>query len=114
MQVIPVDVARLGLVLCALLPEVKKDRETGAVRKDREGREVWQVGVMVTELEGRRAAVISVSVPGEPVGLEAGAPVKVSGLVAQQWEMGGRRGISFRADSIAPAAPAAPAAGKGR
>nr|WP_165985923.1 hypothetical protein [Streptomyces sp. YIM 98790] len=100
MQAIPVDVGQLGLVLCAVAPAVKVDRETGKPRTDAEGRQVWTVGLMVTQADGQRASVISVSVPGEPVGLVAGQPVEVAGLVAQQWEMNGRRGLSFRADAI--------------
>lgn len=36
-----------------------------------------------------------------------GAPVRVSGLVANYWQMDDRHGISFRAARIEPATPTA-------
>jgi hypothetical protein len=40
--------------------------------------------------------------PARP-GIRQGAPVKVSGLVAQPWTMADRSGVSFRAARIEPA-----------
>ncbi|GAA2131030.1 hypothetical protein GCM10009760_04270 [Kitasatospora kazusensis] len=112
MQSIPVDGTRLGTMTCIVAPEVRiANRETGEVKKDRDGQTVYTVGVAVRQ-EQRRASLIEISVSGEPVGVTEGVRVAVTGLTAFSWAMGDRHGLSFRADSItpAPAAPAAPAA----
>ncbi|MBQ1094490.1 hypothetical protein, partial [Streptomyces sp. B93] len=112
MQSIPVDTARLGVLRCANVPEVKfSNSETQEVRKDRDGNPVYTVAVTVRP-DGRRISVIEIAVSGEPKGLEAGQVVKVTGLTAFVWSMGDRSGVSFRADTITPATGPA-AHGKG-
>ncbi|MFD0316082.1 SCO3933 family regulatory protein [Streptomyces flavalbus] len=103
MQSIPVDTARLGVLRCANVPEVKfSNSETQEVKKDRDGNPVYTVAVTVRP-DGRRISVIEIAVSGEPKGLEAGQIVKVIGLTAFVWSMGDRSGVSFRADTITPA-----------
>jgi hypothetical protein len=104
MQSIPVDVSRLGTLRCVVAPEAKTNFETGEIRVSRDGVAQWTVGVSVRQLDSRRTSIIEITVPGEPVGVEEGAPVVVAGLVAFVWEQGGRHGTSFRADSITPTA----------
>ncbi|MER7926981.1 hypothetical protein ABTY96_28135 [Streptomyces sp. NPDC096057] len=100
MQSIPVDMARLGVLRCAGVPEVKfSNSETQEVKKDRDGNPVYSVAVTVRP-DGRRISVIEIAVSGEPKGLEAGQIVKVTGLTAFMWSMGDRHGVSFRADAI--------------
>ncbi|MCD0482136.1 hypothetical protein LO771_06820 [Streptacidiphilus sp. ASG 303] len=116
MQSIPVDVARLGTLMCVVPPEPKLiNQETGEVRRDREGVTVYTVGVSVRQ-DGRRASVIEIAVSGEPKGVAEGVRVQVKDLQAFAWAMGDRHGMSFRAAAITPAlagpAPAAPV-GKG-
>ncbi|WP_395294739.1 hypothetical protein ACF9IK_15175 [Kitasatospora hibisci] len=113
MQSIPVDGTRLGTMTCIVAPEARvANRETGEVRKDRDGQTVYTVGVAVRQ-DGRRASIIEISVSGEPAGVVEGVQVHVTGLTAFSWAMGDRHGLSFRADSITPApAPAAPAASR--
>ncbi|WP_420311743.1 hypothetical protein ACOB87_28380 [Streptomyces sp. YS-B37] len=102
MQSIPVDMARLGVLRCAGVPEVKfSNSETQEVKKDRDGNPVYSVAVTVRP-DGRRISVIEIAVSGEPKGLEAGQIVKVTGLTAFMWSMGDRHGVSFRADAITP------------
>lgn len=102
MQSIPVDTARLGVLRCAITPEVKiSNSETGEVKKDRDGNTVYTVAVMVRQ-DGRRISVIEIAVAGEPKGLEEGQIVKVTGLTAFAWAMGDRHGVSFRAEAITP------------
>ena len=49
------------------------------------------------------ADLLAVKVPGQPgPGLRQGAPVKVTGLVAQPWTMNDRAGVSFRAARVEP------------
>jgi hypothetical protein len=108
MQSIPVDGTRLGTMTCIVAPEARlANRETGEVKKNKDGLTVYTVGVAVRQ-EGRRASVIEISVHGEPVGVVEGVRVSVTGLVAFSWAMGDRHGLSFRADAITPV-PTAPA-----
>lgn len=106
MQTIPVDVGRLGAVLCVVPPEPKVHRETGEIRKDREGNPVWIVGVAVRQQGNRRMDAIEVAVPGQPQGIAEGMRVTVVDLVAIAWEIDGRSGTSFRASEIRPESPA--------
>lgn len=111
MQSIPVDMSRLGTVRCTVGPEPKvTNRETGEIKKNRDGVTVYTVGVVVRQQDSRRADTIEIQVPGEPAGIEEGMPVVVSGLVAFAWTQGTNHGISFRADSITPVPPPNPPA----
>jgi hypothetical protein len=73
------------------------------VRTDRaSGQPNYRVHVTVVLPGEVRAQVWSVTVPGEPKGLQAGQIVAIADLVATEWEIEGRHGIGFRAASIAP------------
>ncbi|MCX5412244.1 hypothetical protein OOK09_10080 [Streptomyces sp. NBC_00059] len=110
MQRIPVDVSRLGSLMCVVPPEPRVNQETGQIRTDADGAEVWVVGVSVRQLERRRADVIEVAVSGKPEGVTEGSRVILNNLVAVAWEIDGRRGTSFRASAVLPgAAPVVPA-----
>ncbi len=45
------------------------------------------------------ADIIRVAVPGDP-GVKQAEMVRVDGMTAQAWEMEGRNGMAFRAQSI--------------
>ncbi|SDT11939.1 hypothetical protein SAMN05216371_1331 [Streptomyces sp. TLI_053] len=102
---LPLDAARLGVALCVSV-EAKTDPETGVIKTDRDGKAVWAVGVAVRP-EGRKTALIEVSVTGEPSGIEVGQVVSLVGLEAFWWEMNGRAGLAYRAESVVAAPPAA-------
>ncbi|MFF3410461.1 hypothetical protein ACFYW8_30510 [Streptomyces sp. NPDC002742] len=102
MQNIPVDVGRLGALMCVVPPEPRVNQETGEVRKDRDGNTIYVVGISVRQRDNRRADVIEVAVPNEPRGIEEGTRVHVADLVAVAWEIEGRKGTSFRASSVTP------------
>ncbi|WP_063735805.1 hypothetical protein [Streptomyces sp. RTd22] len=115
MRNIPVDVARLGTLMCVVPPEPRVNPETGQVRTDRDGRTTYVVGVSVRQPDTRRADVISVVVSGaEPPAIAEGARVRVTDLVAISWEMGDRHGMSYRAAAITSAdeVKAPPVAGR--
>lgn len=117
MQSIPVDVRRLGALMCVVPPEPRVNRETGEIRTDREGRRLYVVGVSVRQPESRRADVIEVVVPGEAPAVAEGMRVRIQDLVAVAWEIDGRRGTSYRAVAITPAESgekAAPVAGRAK
>ena len=53
-------------------------------------------------LNGEAAEVVKVTVAGEPKGVTAGQPVKVTGLTTNFWSMNDRSGLSFRAAKVEP------------
>ena len=104
MKRIPVDVSRLSGALCVSAPEVKADPATGEVRTDKaSGQPVYLVGVSVKIAGERKAYVLDVQVPGEPVGVTEGSPVRLFDLVAVPWEVDGRSGLSYRASAVTAA-----------
>jgi hypothetical protein len=108
---IPVDLGKLAGLLCTSAPEVRADMVTGEVRTDRAtGLPLYLVGVLVKVAGERRAYVLDVQVPGEPVGLVEGEPVAVEGLEAAPWERDGRSGVTYRASAIRPGPAGAAAA----
>lgn len=75
----------------------KADRETGEL-------------LFVTELvamDEAGAEVVKVTTGGQAPRVVRRQPVTVTGLRVQHWAMEGRSGLAFRAESIAPAMPAA-------
>lgn len=106
MQNKPLDVARLGQIRCVIAPEPRTTPE-GDVRRDREGNPLWITGLSVRQVEGRRTDVIHVVTSGQPTGLTEGAEVKITNLWANDWEVDGRSGTSFRADALLPASGSA-------
>ncbi len=115
MNSIPVDLTRLTGVICVAAPEERTDLE-GQIRKDREGNTLWVTGVAVRRTGTRKASVIDVQTPAEPLGVTEGLPVGVTELDVSLWEIEGRHGLSYRAASIFPRTPGNPgstgAAGK--
>ena len=111
MVALPIDTTKYTGIICAVPPVPRLvNRETGQVRVDREtGKTVYAVGLCL--MAGTSADVVTVSVLGEPTGVQVGAPVQVRDLVATPWENDGRHGVAFRAAEIKPLS-AAPA-GKG-
>ena len=45
---------------------------------------------------------MDVVVTGEPPTITAGTPVRITGLIQNYWQMEGRDGLTFRAESITP------------
>src|SRR2546421_7787945 len=102
---IPVDIA--GTVFMAAGTPVPKlaDRENGVLKVDREGRTLYEVPVLKRDASATRAELITVTVAGEPSGVDMGIPLHITGLVAYVWGMNDRDGnlrygVSFRAESL--------------
>ncbi|MEY9941279.1 hypothetical protein [Streptacidiphilus sp. MAP5-3] len=103
---LPLDAGKLGAAMCVGIEQ--KTDNTGAVKADPQGVPLWVVSVAVRP-EGRRGALIEVSVSGEPEGLVVGGYVQLHNPEAFWWEIAGKAGLSFRADRVTPApAPLAP------
>ncbi|MFI6687933.1 hypothetical protein [Streptomyces sp. NPDC050485] len=112
MQRKPIDLTRLGTLRCAIEPEPRLDMD-GEVRRDRDGNPLWVTSVAVRQLESRTVDTFDVVTPLKPTGLVEGGEVKITNLWANDWEIDGRKGVSFRADAITPAPVSVPAAGGG-
>jgi hypothetical protein len=91
-------------------PEPKND-EGGRQKADRRTGELLYATELVA-MDDAGAEVIKVTTAGLPkVGKRQ--LVRVAGLVAVPWVIDGRSGLTFRAESIAPAGPAGKQAGAG-
>ena len=79
-------------------PEPVIDFDTKQPRVDENGTPLFKVPMFVITPDGNEKFEIKVA--GEPKGLTNFGLVKVTNLVAQNWDMGNMHGISFRADRI--------------
>lgn len=95
-----------SVILCGGVAEPVTEFGGKTVKLDALGREIFTVPVIMMMETGPE--VIKVKVPGDPGALPVGGKVVVSDLVAQDWAMNGRAGISFSASavSVGKAAPA--------
>jgi hypothetical protein len=97
---LPIDTSAIAF-LCAMAPEPVVDFETRRPKADENGEPLYVIQLLAMGEDS--ADLIAVKVPGVPSSaIRQGAPVKVSGLVAQPWTMGDRSGVSFRAASVEP------------
>lgn len=107
---IPVDTKDLTF-LCTAPAEPVLDFETKQPRSDENGEPLF--AVQLVAIADGSAEIISVKVSGKPMAIDAGVPVRVSGLVATPWQMGERFGISYRAEKVERTAASTPAQGGG-
>ena len=107
---LPIDTSGTTF-LCAVPPVPVVDFESKRARADENGEPL--VSLQVVALFPDAAEVLKVVTVGSPR-LVQGQPIRVTGLVANYWQMDDKHGVSFRATTISPApAPngaAAPAA----
>jgi len=101
MRTIPVDTS-VGLLFTAggARPQIR-NHVTGELATDRDtGAPLMTVDLVFNT--GGRPELIQVSIPrpGIPEELEAGMPVKVTGLIYMTGEKNGRRWEIFRADAV--------------
>jgi len=98
---LPIDTSSISF-LCALAPEPVLDFETKRPRADENGEPLYVIQLLAMGEDS--ADLIAVKVPGVPSpAIRQGAPVKVTGLVAQPWTMADRSGVSFKAAGVEPA-----------
>lgn len=99
-----VDTSKAQLIAGDSGSQVVKDRKTGELAIDQAtGQVMWAVNLSVIQPPDA-PQVWRVKVVGEPKGLVPGQFVKVAGLFLSDWDMDGKHGISFRAESVSPAA----------
>jgi hypothetical protein len=97
---LPIDSSAISF-LCALAPEPVLDFETRRPRADENGEPLYVIQLLA--MGDGSADLLAVKVPGVPSSaIRQGAPVKVTGLVAQPWTMNDRSGVSFRAARVEP------------
>jgi hypothetical protein len=92
-------------------PQPKNDND-GWQKTDRDTGELLHVTELVA-MDDTGAEVIKVTTAGEPK-ITKRQLVTVVKLVATPWNIDGRGGVAFRADSIIPVPTAAPPAGSAR
>ena len=98
---LPVDTSAIAF-LCAMPPEPVLDFETRRPKADDNGEPLYIIQLLA--MGDGSADLLAVKVPGVPsAAIRQGAPVKVTGLVAQPWTMQDRSGVSFRAARAEPA-----------
>ncbi|MDF5757634.1 hypothetical protein [Spongiactinospora sp. TRM90649] len=96
---IPVDVNRLTFT-CVKPPRPRLvSKETGEVKRDRDGNDMFEV-TLLAEDESGRMELLKISVTPEPP-ITAGQAVVPIGLVGYVWEQQNRWGIAYRAASFA-------------
>ncbi|WP_428935513.1 hypothetical protein [Streptomyces sp. ACT015] len=74
----------------------------GETRRDRDGNPLWITTLSVRSAASRKADVVEVVTSGQPQGIEEGALVRVLNLWANDWEIDGRSGVTFKADALEP------------
>ena len=92
-----IDTSR-ATFLAAKEPEVVIDPTTNSQKVTKDGQPLFQL--QLVSIDDAGAEVLSVKVPGKPIGISAGTAVKVIGLTAATWQMGDRHGISLNADRV--------------
>lgn len=103
MRNIPVDISGLSFIVVGE-PEPKiADRETGEIKQDREGRDLYTVRLLPQPNDDRRNPVITVTFPSVDFPkIPQGVQVRPVGLSAFYWSMNGRSGVGFRCEAIRP------------
>jgi hypothetical protein len=97
---LPVDTSAIAF-LCALAPEPLVDFGTRRPKADENGEPLYVIQLLA--MGDGSADLLAVKVPGVPSqAIRQGAPVKVSGLVAQPWTINDRSGVAFRAARVEP------------
>jgi hypothetical protein len=97
---LPIDTSAIAF-LCALAPEPMIDFQTKQQRADENGEPLYVIQLLA--MGDGSADLLAVKVPGVPSqATRQGAPVKVTGLVAQPWTMADRSGVSFKAARVEP------------
>jgi hypothetical protein len=96
----PVDITRFG-VLSAISVAASTD-QTGVQKTDKaSGLPLWKIQCLRAPVDGGRASLITIAVPSrmepEIVPMAHVTPVD---LVAIDWSMDGRSGLSFRAAGL--------------
>jgi hypothetical protein len=107
MNIIPV-----AQIINAILAGVVPHTRDGVPVTNREGTPLLNVSCIIPPTaEGAKLDTLEVRVPAPGVAKQIPpyTPVKFVGLVARAWSVDGRSGVSFSADSVAPASPKAAA-----
>jgi hypothetical protein len=96
---LPIDTNAFAAINCSLPPTQVLDRQTKQPKADANGEPLYSCELVAYGEEG--AEILPVKFPGTPpAGMKQGMPVKVTGLVASDWSIEDRHGLSFRAARI--------------
>ena len=94
---LPIDTQNIRFAIAGPAQPVV-DYDTKAPRLDENGTPLFSVPLFAAGAGIKDT--ITVKVSGEPKGLTEFAQVKISGLVAMTWEVGGNHGVSFKAERV--------------
>jgi hypothetical protein len=96
-----VDTAQLTFLVVAAAQPVR-DFESGRAKVE-DGQPLFSVRLVAMDPGSGDAEIITVKVPGEPVGLIPGQQVVLAELTAQPWSIGDKSGVAFRAAAVTSA-----------
>jgi hypothetical protein len=96
-----VDTSALTFLVVADAVPVR-DFESGRAKVE-DGQPLFSVRLVAMDPGSGDAEIINVKVPGEPVGLIPGQPIRLRELTAQPWSIGDKSGVAFRATAVEPA-----------
>jgi hypothetical protein len=107
MNVIPVDPS--ALISAVVMSDPGPALFDGKQRTNRDDVPLWDLDVTVA-VKGAGASVVRLRIAAASApAVRMGQPVSLVGLRARVWEMNGRHGVSWSAESITPAGlPPAP------
>src|SRR2546427_11145296 len=95
---LPIDTSAVSFI-DVMAPEPVLDHKTKQQRSDANGDPLYSIELCC--IGGRGGEVLAVKFSGAPpVGIRAGMPVKVTGLMGTDWSMGDRFGLTLRAARI--------------
>lgn len=98
---LPVDTTKLSII-CGAPPEALRDYQSGELRKNREGEQLFRTEIVVMGFG--RPQVCAVRTAKEPKGLALGAPVTVSAFSVSSFQSSdGGTGVYYEAERIEPA-----------
>jgi hypothetical protein len=97
-----VDTSELTFLVVADAVPVR-DFESGRAKVE-DGQPLFSIRLVAMDPGSGEAEIINVKVPGEPVGLVPGQPVRLRELTAQPWSIGEKSGVAFRAAAVEPLA----------
>ena len=103
MKFIPVKDSALEFTAAGAPTPRVKDRDTGELRTDSEGRTLYQITVLAGRVGGD-GELIKVTVAGKPEGIRRGTPLTVTGLEAIPWAQLRNgvlySGVAYRAETV--------------
>src|SRR5687768_3876205 len=108
---LPVDTSKVTVIAGGPAERLVNFKTGELIFDKRTNQPVWVTNLVIFTPGEATPEVVKVKLFGdEPKPISQGLPVTVVGLVVSDWEIDGKHGLSFRADSITPLTGAGKAA----